>query len=63
MQAKVSGLFDLSGRRCASGRSRQASQAILRRRGETLETETLVAAGRPLAMDCAELGMMPILVL
>jgi len=28
-----------------------------------LETEILVAAWRPLAMDCAELGMMPILVL
>jgi hypothetical protein len=38
-------------------------RATLPQRGKTLETETLVAAWRPLAMDCAELGMMPILVL
>jgi hypothetical protein len=41
----------------------KTGRATLPQRGKTLETETFVAAWRPLAMDCAELGMMPILVL
>jgi hypothetical protein len=41
----------------------KTGRATLPHRGKTLETEILVAAWRPLAMDCAELGMMPILVL
>jgi hypothetical protein len=41
----------------------KTGRATRPQRGKTLETETLVAACLPLAMDCAELGMMPILVL
>jgi hypothetical protein len=41
----------------------KTGRATRLQRGKTLETETLVAVWRPLAMACAELGMMPILVL